>query len=215
MIWSATIGFLELFVLPALAATIANYVFARDSKPRRTPVIAMIIAAYSVAMAAQYFRVRAAKPSSMVTGENLTLKFQRNTSQLTLGYDLLISGGSASGFVLTDMTGTLGASDRFQSTLIPLALNDFNCTADGKAVGLPMGISPNASVHIDCTLKVILTPAQTVETLSAGDHRLDVRLASNLSNELAGAYCFVLTQQALNELIASGSNAKRYVDAKC
>ena len=216
MIWSATIGFLELFVLPALAAILANYAFGGSGKQRGVRLTALIVAAYCTAFAVQYIRTKTSKPSAMVMGQDLALSFRGNdTSRLVLTYDVLVFGDSTSGVTLIDLTGNLKAGDQFQAEERPLALNDFKCSVNGKPLVLPIAIAPGASERFDCSVDVTLTKAQAANLLAAGDHRLTVRLPASSSNELVGAYCFVLTQNAVDELTTSGSLNRRFLDAEC
>jgi hypothetical protein len=219
MFWNATIAFLELFVLPASAAVAASLLLVSDRATGKAKIIqrlcVVVVVSFAAAFAAQYFRMRSNKPSSMILGENLAIVVQRSSSQLTLKYDMLLYGDSALGFTIVDLTGALETISGFQPALIPFALNDFECLKDGKHFDVPAKIEPGSSINLNCTVKIKMTPAQTTGFVAAGDHKLKLRVASNSSNELAGAFCFVFTPDAVSEFTASGNLNKRFLDANC
>jgi hypothetical protein len=220
MIWTSLITVLELFVLPALAAVAANFAFLQSDKQlttRRTVgrLVALTVAAYATAIVAQCVRVRIEKPASLVIGENLSLSYLKPSSALKMNYDLSLVGDTHSGFLMTDMTGTLSSTENYQRETIPLSLNDFTCTSEGKPIGLPHSIGPSSSQDMNCTLSFTLTPMQSETFFSSGARELVINIASDSSLTLTKKFCFSFTQELAEEFAKSPFTTRRFIDAGC
>jgi hypothetical protein len=219
--FTSLVSFAELFVLPLLAALGAGLLLAppagsSTSKWRRPLQIgAVVLVAYSTAYLSQFFRTRSATPAMVESGQNLSLQYQAGSGLLNFQLVSLISADSSRSTSITDLTGELKNPNNYQPLSIPLSQNNFKCSEAGGPTELPFDIPQGTSRRLACTVTVHLTPFQQSAFFQNGDRALSIVLTSSPPTKLEQHFCFVFTDDFLQDISRSKTVKRRFVDATC